>query len=68
MAKMSKGKPRKHPEKRQNRWGDKCWYFEELSQTCELLVADTKICKGNRHNCVKIKYKILATRSNRQKE
>ena len=65
---MSKEKTRKYPKKRQNRWGRECLYFDERSQSCELLVADTKICKGNRHNCVKIKYKILATRSNRQKE
>lgn len=65
---MKKGKARHFPEKKQNRWGRDCMYFEESSQSCELLVADTKICKGNRHNCVKIKYKILATRSDKQKE
>lgn len=67
---MSKGKPRHNPNKKQNKMGGYCSYYEEHlgSACCEnSFIADVSICKGNPHNCVKIKYKKLACRSDRQK-
>jgi len=68
---MSKGKPRYNPDKPQNRLGGNCSYYEESpssSPCCEnSFVADVSICKGNPHNCIKIKYKKLACRSDKQK-
>ena len=65
-------KPRHNPNKRQNRYGNFCPYYEETRTgsgfyTCEVGVGDVEICKGNRHNCVKVKYKKLACRSDKQK-
>ena len=67
---MGKGKPRHDPNKSQNLRGGKCSYYEYNNESpcCEnSFVADVSICKGNSHNCVKIKYKKLACRSDRQK-
>lgn len=64
-------KPRHNPDKLQNKYGSKCQYAEDDGKgqiSCEnSFIADTSICKGNRHNCVKIKYKKLACRSDKQK-
>ena len=61
---MGKGKPRWYPEKKQNKYGSVCRNLDcvgESNEHCDLMpTMDTKICKGNRHNCVKIKYKKLA--------
>ena len=74
---MGKGKPRHNPKKRQNTWGSFCPLCERIELPdgtvilhCELFfkgAKDTLTCKGNRHNCVKIKYKRLASRSDIQK-
>jgi len=68
---MGKGDLRHNPDKRQNRQGRYCSYFEEHPNgfTCceNSFIADTAICKGNPHNCIKIKYKKLASRSDIQK-
>lgn len=60
---MSKGKPRHNPYKKQNNYGSICPYYETYdngTSSCEALIGDTSICKGNRHNCIKVKYKKLA--------
>lgn len=57
---MGKGKPRHDPNKVQNQLGEICPYYEYTngSPCCEnSFVADVSICKGNPHNCVKVKYK-----------
>jgi len=67
---MGKGKPRHDPNKPQNRIGKYCSYYEYVNENscCEnSFIADVSICKGNPHNCVKVKYKKLACRSDRQK-
>jgi hypothetical protein len=65
---MGKGKPRHNPDKKQNKYGSWCNYCDDYNGhlLCEQ-GEDAKICKGNPHNCVKIKYHILASRSDKQK-
>ncbi len=65
---MSKGKSRHNPDKAQNKLGSRCSYYEEFNDSawCERGWDITK-CKGNPHNCVKVKYQILASRSDKQK-
>lgn len=67
---MGKGKPRRDPDKRQNRRGDWCQWCEELpggGLTCEGGRGDANVCKGNRHNCVKTAYRRAASMSDKQK-
>jgi hypothetical protein len=67
---MGKGKPRQDSNKPQNKYGDWCQYAEEYdngSIHCECGYGDAKVCKGNRHNCIKTKYHKLAARSDQQK-
>lgn len=57
-----KGKPRHNPEKYQNKIGAICKYSEDDGKggiRCEL-GDDIEICKGNPHNCCKVKYHKLA--------
>lgn len=66
---MSKNKPRHDPDKKQNKMGNFCQYYEEYSNAnvaCEGLIGDAKVCQGNPHNCVKTFYKRAASRSNKQ--
>lgn len=65
---MSKGKPRYNPDKPQNKIGSNCSYYEGYKDNfwCERGRDVTK-CKGNPHNCCKVKYEILASRSDKQK-
>jgi len=66
---MTKDKQRHNPDKPQNNYGSWCSYYEEYSNGsvgCERGL-DVSVCKGNPHNCIKIKYKELASRSDRQK-
>ena len=69
---MSKGKPRHNPDKPQNKIGCWCAYYEEhegingVFSCCER-GWDTTKCKGNPHNCVKVIYQTLASRSDVQK-
>lgn len=66
---MSKNKPRHDPDKKQNKMGNFCQYYEEYSDAnvaCEGLIGDAKVCQGNPHNCVKTFYKRAASRSNKQ--
>lgn len=69
---MGKGKPRHDPKKPQNRYGSKCWNYEEVggNSFCEMLCITngnpTKICKGNRHNCCKVKYHDMAQKNGKQ--
>lgn len=61
---MKKRKPRKNPEKFQNKLGNICDYVEKDengNERCEL-GNNINICKGNRHNCCKVKYTILASK------
>lgn len=65
---MGKGKPRHNPYKFQHKYdgyrGDICTYAEEDGKGgihCEGSFGDTSICKGNRHNCCKVKYHIWAS-------
>lgn len=61
-------KPRHNPDKPQNKIGGKCSYYEGFGNRrwCELGYDITK-CGGNPHNCCKVKYQILASRSDIQK-
>ena len=55
-------KARHNPEKPQNKMGSICQYSEEDEYgnlRCEL-GDNIKICKGNSHNCCKVKYHKLA--------
>lgn len=65
---MGKNKPRHHPDKLQNRMGKYCSYYEEHDNfaCCEHGWDITK-CKGNPHNCKKVEYQTLASRSDKQK-
>lgn len=65
---MSKNKPRHRPDKPQNLIGGSCSYYEEYNGNywCEHGWDVTK-CKGNPHNCKKVEYQILASRSDKQK-
>lgn len=74
---MGKGKPRHDPNKRQNRIGSVCPWYEEIKdkdgkiilRNCEAYLSSKviEICKGNPHNCIKVKYRYLAARSDKQK-
>lgn len=67
---MAKGKPRHNPDKPQNIYGRWCPYYEEYSNgtaSCECGHGNMEVCKGNKHNCIKIKYKNLACRSDEKK-
>lgn len=61
---MGKGKPRHDLNKKQNKYGKYCSYYEKYSNKsepkCEISLGDVNICKGNPHNCVKTKYHKLA--------
>ena len=61
---MGKNKPRHNLDKKQNKYGNKCWLYDDSSNTCEHYQADCNICKGNPHNCVKVKYHKLAITKN----
>lgn len=65
---MAKNKPRYNPNKPQNKIGNTCNYYEELNDGyhCEHGYDITKY-KGNPHNCKKVQYQILASRSDIQK-
>lgn len=69
---MGKGKPRKNPNKPQNRYRDFCQYYEESGGEhghCEALLTNgnpTVICKGNPHNCCKVKYSEMARKNGKQ--
>ena len=65
---MGKNKPRHDPNKWQNKLGDKCCYYEGYNEHfwCEHGYDITK-CGGNPHNCCKVKYQILVSRSDIQK-
>lgn len=63
---MGKGKPRHNPDKRQNKMGADCPYYEEHHLgVCD---GDWRVCKGNRYNCIKTFYHRLASRSDIQKQ
>lgn len=74
---MAKGKPRHNPDKPQNKYGAECPLVEEIPQPdgsiylhCECMgIRDisTKVCKGNRHNCVKTYLHREASKSDVQK-
>ena len=57
---MGKNKPRHNPDKPQNKTGGECYYYEGYNGNywCERGYDTTK-CKGNLHNCHKVKYQIL---------
>ena len=65
---MGKGKPRHNSDKPQNLIGSQCAYYEWHNghYWCERGWDITK-CNGNPHNCFKVKYQILASRSDVQK-
>ena len=74
---MGKGKPRWYHDKPQNNYGSECNMVEEIPMPdgtiylhCEHIgVRDinTKVCKGNRHNCYKATLHRAASRSDKQK-
>lgn len=71
---MGKGKPRWYPDKKQNKYGKECLWYEINSKGnsyCEALLMDrgnpTKICKGNRHNCCKVKFAEMQRMNDKQK-
>lgn len=61
---MGKNKPRHNPDKSQNKTGEHCWYYEGFNGQywCE-----RGWSISNPHNCIKVKYQILASRSDKQK-
>ena len=62
---MGKGKPRHNPEKEQNNRGGKCQHYEGTWCHAPFNTdADVSKCKGNPHNCIKVKYKRLAIKEN----
>jgi len=74
---MGKGKPRHHPNKRQNTWGGDwtCPYCHDTNYNgddvmiCEHGYDKQGLpkCKGNRHNCCKVTYKKEAIIKQRHK-
>lgn len=67
---MGKGKPHHDLDKPQNKYGDWCQWAEEFDDGtiyCEGGFGDGKVCKGNRHNCVKTKHRRVASMSDKQK-
>lgn len=67
---MGKNKPRHNPDKPQNQHGNWCQYAEQSQSGeiyCECGYGQGAVCKGNRHNCIKVKYRQAATRSDSQK-
>lgn len=68
---MGKGKPRWYPDKKQNKYGDWCSACEDVNDKlyCEAHQGTnaTDICKGNPHNCCKVKYHKEATKSDIRK-
>ena len=74
---MGKNKPRWYPDKPQNNYGAECTMVEEIPQSdgsvmlrCEHIggtQADIKVCKGNRHNCVKTYLHTEASKSDARK-
>lgn len=68
---MGRGKPRHNPDKKQNKYGNWCDACEEVNGKlyCEAMHGTnaTKICKGNPHNCCKVKYHKEATKSDIRK-
>lgn len=65
---MGRNKPRHNPDKLQNNKGSTCSYYEFVNGSfyCERGWDISKCC-GNPHNCIKVKYQILASRSDKQK-
>ena len=69
---MGKSKPRWYPNKKQNQYGNFCSYYEESNNGygyCESLLTNgnpTVICKGNPHNCCKVKYHDMARKNGKQ--
>ncbi len=75
---MGKGKPRHNPNKYQNKYGGRCPLFESFTPDskngaislvhCECgSIEDAKVCKGNKHNCVKTYLHREASKSDAQK-
>ena len=74
---MSKGKPRWYPNKPQNKYGGICPMVEEIPQKdgtiymrCEHICGrpeEIKVCKGNKHNCVKTYLHREASKSDARK-
>lgn len=55
---MGKGKPRHNPQKRQNLMGMVCQFSDDIKEkTICAHGENTKVCKGNPHNCIKILYR-----------
>ena len=65
---MGKGKPRKYPDKPQNKKGGFCQACDTINgkDFCEY-GEDTNICKGNPHNCIKTELHKRASMSDIQK-
>lgn len=65
---MGKNKPRWYPNKKQNKIGGICASCDVIDEKmfCEY-GDDTKICKGNPHNCIKTFYHKNASLSDNQK-
>ena len=72
---MSKDKPRLNLYKRQNKYGSFCQMVEEIPQLDGTVILhcecgnsnDIKVCKGNKHNCVKTYLHREASKSDAQK-
>ena len=61
---MGKGKPRHNPDKPQNNYPTRCPYYDSCNGVvyCEGgYTGAAKVCKGNRHNCIKTKYHLVAS-------
>lgn len=63
---MGKGKPRHNVDKQQNNYGKWCPYYEEYKNGktgCGIGLGKIEVCKGNKHNCIKCKYKNIAIKN-----
>jgi hypothetical protein len=63
---MSRNKPRHNLNKKQNSYGGdgQCSYYDGTTSSGSIICEagmNHPTCNGNRHNCVKEKYKLLAS-------
>ena len=70
---MKHNKPRHNPNKPQNKYGEKCkCYLSDYSYYCPArhLTIDEieKLCHFKAHNCVKVKYKLFASVTDRERQ
>lgn len=53
--------------KRQNKMGGFCSYYDDMYHSCDWAQGDAKVCKGNPHMCRKVTLRRYARLKERQK-